>query len=71
MVPSTVVEGEAGVVMPLEYQEEEEDEVLIADGETEIEAAADTGAVDHVTPPISLPGSVVVRRCSRTMFRAA
>ncbi len=40
--------------------------MLIADEEPEIEAAADTGAVDHVTPAKSLPGSVVVRRSSKT-----
>ena len=65
MVHSVGPDSASNRLMPLEYQEEE-DEVLIADEEIEIEAAADTGAVDHVTPPSSLPGSVVVRRCPRT-----
>ena len=52
-------------IMPLEYQEEQE-EVLVASDEVEIYVAADSGAVDHATNPGSLPGSVEVTKSAKT-----
>ena len=52
-------------IMQLEYQEEQE-EVLVASDEVEIYVAADSGAVDHVTNPGSLPGSVEVTKSAKT-----
>ena len=66
-----MVEGSPGLanhneVMPLEYEEIQEEEVLATGDEVEIEVVADSGAVDHVTNPDSLPGTMEVRRSSRT-----
>ncbi len=66
-----LVEGSPGLanhneVMPLEYEEIQEEEVLATGDEVEIEVVADSGAVGHVTNPDSLPGTMEVRRSSRT-----
>ena len=47
--------------MPLEYEECSDDEFIgSAEDEVEVEAAADTGAVDHCSSPKDLPGSISV-----------
>ena len=53
-------------IMPLEYAEAADADVLEIDEEIWMWVAADSGAVDHVTPPKSLPGSLEVTRTSRT-----
>ena len=50
--------------MALEYEDEEE-EVLATEDEVVVKIASDSGAVDHITNPASVPGSVVVRKPAR------
>ena len=47
--------------MALEYEDEEE-EVLATEDEVVVKIASDSGAVDHITNPASVPGSVVIRK---------
>ncbi len=50
--------------MALEYEDEEE-EVLATEDEVVVKIASDSGAVDHITNPGSVPGSVVIQKSAR------
>ena len=51
-----------GEVMPIEYEDNDDAEIMVADEEVEIEVAADSGSVDHIAHPSNLPRSVKLRR---------
>ncbi len=50
-----------GHVMPLEYEDDFEDELMDLEEEVEVHVAADTGSCAHVVGPKDLPGSIGVK----------
>ena len=62
--------AENRLAAPLEYDEEEgveEEEVMAAEEEIEIEVAADSACVDHVVGPGDIPGNIrVVKESGKT-----
>ena len=50
-----------GHVMPLEYEDDFEDELMDLEEEVEVHVAADTGSCAHVVGPKDIPGSIAVK----------
>ena len=48
-------------VMPMEYEDDEDDHLMDLEEEVEVHVAADTGSVAHVVGPKDIPGSIAVR----------
>ena len=46
------------------YDEDEDDHIMAAEEEVEMWVASDSGAVDHVCGPDSIPGSIILRQRS-------